>query len=249
MRFTAQIFVHGELVTRQLRGPGSHAGWRASWGVFRASMIMIGGASPSALDKYARGIEEMITLFPHAWGVISLADETMRAERWDILKESLGPTSTWEEVIAGSSFGFDNPCAQWWYVHVLGPLTSGARQSAASTVAALEGLVPGGPGHVPAPPQAEPTGTSTRNQPLMAASAKKKAKTACNNWNRGSCADPRCSWAHVCSGCGGKYPLTRCFTCNPVAKGAGKAAPAVTGAGPERKKKKGSKGGSAARSK
>ena len=34
LRFTAQVFVHGELVTRQLRGPGSYQGWRASWGFF-----------------------------------------------------------------------------------------------------------------------------------------------------------------------------------------------------------------------
>ena len=84
MRFTAQVFVHGELVTRQLRGPGSYSGWRASWGVFRAAMIMVNGASPSTLDRYARGIEELVALFPHAWGIVSLADETTRAERWDI---------------------------------------------------------------------------------------------------------------------------------------------------------------------
>ena len=143
LRFTAQVFAHGELVTRQLRGPGSFQGWRAGWGVFRAAMIMINGASPATLDRYARGIEELVTLYPHAWGIISLADETMRAERWDIVKEGLGAGGSWEDVISGSAFGFGNSCARWWFIHVLGPLANGSKQSATATVATLEGLVPG----------------------------------------------------------------------------------------------------------
>jgi len=135
MRFTAQVFVAGELVTRQLKGPGSYASWRASWNVFRAAMIMVNGASPATLDCYSRGIEELTTLFPQAWGIISLADETMRAERWDIAMEGSKGDTTWDDIIKSTAFGFSSPSSHWWYMHVVGPLTTGARRHAYTTSA------------------------------------------------------------------------------------------------------------------
>ena len=76
-------------------------------------MIMVGAASPSTLDKYARGIEELVTLSPNAWGIISVADETMRAERWDICKEGPKALPSWDEVINQMAFGFGNSPSHW----------------------------------------------------------------------------------------------------------------------------------------
>ena len=64
LKFTAQVFVNGELVAKQLRGPSNYEGWRAGWRVFRGAMIMVGAASPATSDRYARGIEELNLLFP-----------------------------------------------------------------------------------------------------------------------------------------------------------------------------------------
>ena len=250
LRFTAQVFVHGELVTRQLRGPGSYTGWRASWNVFRAAMIMVNGASPAILDRYARGIEELVTLFPHAWGIISLADETMRSERWDILKESPGAAVSWEEVLADSSFGFDNRCAHWWFMHVLGPLTCGSRGSAASTIATIEGFGPGG--------HASAQGTQPASGGTPAAHKAKRggnggrfsggnSKPTCPQFNTGECYHKNCSLSHSCSGCGGKFPLNKCWTCNPTlksSKGGGPSNP--SGGNTKHKKRKGGKGASGA---
>ncbi|CAK0903494.1 unnamed protein product, partial [Prorocentrum cordatum] len=40
-RYTAQVFVGGELVTRQLKGPSSFEQWRACWRVFRTAMVTL----------------------------------------------------------------------------------------------------------------------------------------------------------------------------------------------------------------
>jgi len=253
MRFTAQVFVHGELVTRQLRGPGTYLGWRASWNVFRAAMIMANGASPSTLDRYARGIEELVTLFPNAWGIISLADETMRSERWDILKETNGTHGTWEEVLADSAFGFDNRCSHWWFMHVLGPLTCSSRQSAAATVESVEGLVPGGNG------SAKPAQLAICDAPWKAGPVKKgKARgggdglkgQACRDFNGAAgCHRKACSAPHRCSGCGGPFPVGKCWTCNPSLKPAkGGSSSGPSGKFGKQKKKKGGKGASGSQS-
>ena len=258
LRFTAQVFVSGELVTRQLRGPGSYQGWRASWGVFRAAMIMLNCASPSTLDRYARGIEELVLLHPQAWGIISMADETMRAERWDILKEGLGALGTWEGVLASSAFGFENGCAHWWYLHVLGPLSSGSRQGATSTVATLEGLAPGS--NTPALVHSGGGGSAQRGQGAgprkRDRGGMKNAKWSsgsnglpCTMFNTGTCpAGSSCEFAHVCTGCGGKFPFRSCWTCNPGSKrskGAGKAGGSGKDSGSS-KKRKGTRGSSGA---
>ena len=254
LRFTAQVFVHGELVTRQLRGPGSFQGWRASWGVYRAAMIMINGASPATLDRYARGIEELVTLYPQAWGIISLADETMRAERWEILKEGLGETASWEDVISGSAFGFGNTCAHWWFVHVLGPLASGSRQGATATVATLEGLVPGSHlapmGHQPTFSAESRGGSPGPRKKSRGQGGGGRSKSACKAFNATTCTfGAGCKFPHVCSGCGGRFPITKCWTCRPSkggSKGGGNSGPSNDGAPASKKKRKGSRGGGGA---
>ena len=251
LKFTAQVFVHGELVTRQLRGPGAHQGWRASWGVFRSAMIMLNAASPAALDRYARGIEELVTLYPQAWGVISVADETMRSERWDIMMESTPVDYKWEDVIRDSAFGFDTTTAHWWYMHVLGPLAGGARQNPSMTVAALEGLVPGGiaPKLEHHPSEQRPgRKDNSKGRKDSAPSGSGAGKRTCHAFNSAAgCLRPRCGWIHACSGCGGKFPLHKCWTCNPgakPAKGSGKSRSAGDGAA-SGKKRKGARGSGA----
>ena len=83
-KFEAQVFVHGELTTRMLRGPASFEAWKACWRVFRSCMLMLRAATPSALDAYKEGIRMLVTLYPGAWGVIQVADETVRGEQWDL---------------------------------------------------------------------------------------------------------------------------------------------------------------------
>ena len=79
-KFVAQIFLDGEFVTKQLRGPQTFEAWSASWKVFRASMIMLREASPSSLDAYERGMKNLFNIHgAHTWPVIMYADETMRA--------------------------------------------------------------------------------------------------------------------------------------------------------------------------
>jgi len=222
LQFTAQVFVHGELVTRQLKGPGTYQGWRASWAVFRSAMVMLNAASPSALDRYARGIEELVTLYPQAWGVVSVADETMRSERWDILMENKATDYTWEDAIRDSAFGFDTSSAHWWFMHVLGPLGGGARHNPTMTVAAVEGLVPGGfTPRLEHHPGEQPSGRKN-NQKSSKGSAPNKPKSGgptCHDFNSArGCVRPSFAWRHACSGCGSSFPLHRCWTCNPGAK-------------------------------
>ena len=246
MRFTAQVFVAGELVTHQLKGPSSYASWRASWNVFRAAMIMANGASPATLDRYSRGIEELTTLFPHAWGIIALADETMRAERWDITMENSKGEATWEDIIARTAYGSDGPFAHWWYMHVVGPLTTGARQ-ATSTIAAIEGTVPAM--HVLGPPAgaAFSGGSSSGKAKRRGGRGSPSESGMCVRFNAGNCNTPNCPMNHACSGCGGRFPLVRCWACNPSLKAKGKGKGSSTGGGgsashDKKKKRKGSKG-------
>ena len=52
-------------------------------------MLMVGGASPAALNAYRRGIKKLVERFGHQeWGAICTADELVRTEQWDILLET-----------------------------------------------------------------------------------------------------------------------------------------------------------------
>ena len=59
MKFTAQVWVGGELVTRQLTGPANFEAWRAPWRVFRAAMILLGACLPGPLDEYEENIRAL----------------------------------------------------------------------------------------------------------------------------------------------------------------------------------------------
>ena len=256
MKFTAQVFIGNELVTRQLRGPANHTEWKAGWAVFRSATIMLQAASPAALDSYSRGVEELVLLFPSSWGVVSMADETLRAERWELLKETM-PTANWSEIISESAFGATT-MAHWWYLHVVGPLSNGTRTKA--VVAAVEGHAPpssgdGQPGSSSGPGGQQPSRAT--NRPSTVGEGK---PGACHKFNYSKCLNPNCPNPHACVGCGARWPFRTCKKCNPDAatpdgkegkgqsreagseKGKGKASPADTQPdSTEGKKKKKSK--------
>ena len=239
MKFTAQVFVSGELVTKQLRGPSNYEGWRAGWRVFRSAMIMVGAASPATLDRYSRGIEELNLLFPGSWGVVSMADETMRSERWDMANESCTSALPWNEIIAATAYGEGGVHAHWWYMHVVGPLTT-ARGSAGSVVAAVEGHRPPAQLALSNHPNNEKGVWAPARPGSRGRNGKKSEKGAgktgfCRKFQEGACSYPDCRYPHVCKGCGGPYGFSTCRACGQGAAG-----------GPKSKKNKKSKGGKGA---
>ena len=95
MKFNTQVFVDGALQSRMLRGPSDFASWECSWAVFRSAMVMLKAAAPQTLDNYHNGIRELSTLYgPAAWGIISLADEVNRSERWANLADDLADSGS-----------------------------------------------------------------------------------------------------------------------------------------------------------
>ena len=107
-------------------------------------MVSLKAAAPQTLDDYNRGIEQLTTLYPHAWGLIFCADELMRSEMWDKIREELEDeeewpeTVPWNKVIQMSTYGRGDAERQhWWFTHVVAPATQGG--GGKSTVAVLEG--------------------------------------------------------------------------------------------------------------
>ena len=143
-RFEAQVFVDNELRQKVLRGPSDFKSWTESWRVFRTAMISLRAAAPQTLDDYFRGIEQLTILFPNAWGLIFCADELMRSEVWDKIREEMEDDRAWPEklpwdvVIKMSCYGRGDADRQhWWFTHVVAPASSGG--GGRGTVAKLEG--------------------------------------------------------------------------------------------------------------
>ena len=61
---SVHVFVDGMSVTKQLYGPSSYEVWEGHWVVFRAAMLMMKTASPSALERYQNGINELTLCHP-----------------------------------------------------------------------------------------------------------------------------------------------------------------------------------------
>ena len=89
LKFSAQIFVGGELVTRMLTGPPNFTAWRACWRVFRVGMLVLGGAKAGPLDEYEERIRELSADYPGQWGLISRADDIMRSEYWERIRRRI----------------------------------------------------------------------------------------------------------------------------------------------------------------
>ena len=142
-RFEAQVFIDNELRQKVLRGPSDFKSWSESWRVFRTAMLSLKAAAPQTLANYYRGIEQLVTLYPNCWGLVFCADELMRSEGWDKIREELEDDEEWPEelpwdlVIRQSSYGKGDAERQhWWFTHVVAPATQGGGKP---MVAQLEG--------------------------------------------------------------------------------------------------------------
>ena len=138
---TRALGAGGEWRVKRLRGPSTFTDWKASWAVFHNALLMLGAASPAALNSYFKGLETLLTRFPSAWPEIATADELVRSEQWDLLLEeglaagtrTQGP-QVWSSIIRDSAYGgFQGPRAQWWDDHLTFTLMATGRANASHT--------------------------------------------------------------------------------------------------------------------
>ncbi|CAK0906332.1 unnamed protein product, partial [Prorocentrum cordatum] len=230
LRFTAQVFVGGELVTRQVKGPASFDTWRQCWRVFRTAMLTLQACLPGPLDEYEEGMRLLSVAFPNHWGIISRADDEMRSERWERIRRriesevaentyrgSFVQDRPWEAVIRESAKSDTGPYTNWWYEHVdkLCLMVSKAPVALAPAGASAEpAAAPGGASDSgPAPKKAR---TKDKKQGLASLERRKdgrflrfEGKELCFSWNRqasgcepGSCPQGRAHRCEWCLGCG-----------------------------------------------
>ena len=152
MSFQAQMFVDGVLVTKKLPGPNSFEAWRRCWRVFRTGMLKLRAALPGPLDAYEEGIRQLNSSFPQYWGLIALADDIMRSERWEMvrvriedlaangqLREPFDKNMPWNAVLSWTAYDTGND-SQWWYNRVDKPcMQSGSPMGAMARAAEIEG--------------------------------------------------------------------------------------------------------------
>ena len=147
-KYRAQVWINGEFVTKQLSGPHNFPDWQSSWRIFKSGMLILEEASVCALDAYERGIKGMVEMWPHAWGIISVADSLCRTEKWQRLFDEYeetkpshwDPVCPWDAIIFDSAFGtVQGPLAHWWKTRVEHPANLPESQ-AAGYLAATEGI-------------------------------------------------------------------------------------------------------------
>ena len=133
-KFDAQVFVNNSLQQRVMKGPSNFVSWVDSWMVFRTAMLSLQEASPQVLDDYQRGIRSLVQIYPDSWGLIFAADEIMRNEVWDEIRDELlledkwPAERPWNLVIKLSTFGSgDQKRNHWWYLHVQAPALRGGK--------------------------------------------------------------------------------------------------------------------------
>ena len=202
-------------------------------------MIMVNAASPATLDRYADGIRYLARIHPNAWGIISLAEELNRFERWDQISEDLfdGPEKDreavsfsesdrpWNVVIRLSMFGQTNSYSHWWFLHVLSVATSGSRSATAAMLEGSDKLpeFQGGSGRRGGAQAAKKTrgfqATSSSN------GTNRRKQGVCFNWNKGACSTGfTCTqgFTHECRECRGPHRAVDCPTAKPKGNGKGK---------------------------
>ena len=130
-KFTAQVWVNNRLETKHLHGPGNFEAWMDCWHLFKVTMISLLAASPQRLDDYANGVRELNTLYPNSWGLVFAADELMRSEQWQLIRDELLDAKSWPEsrpwddVLLKATFGKGDVERQhWWNTHVVYPASS-----------------------------------------------------------------------------------------------------------------------------
>jgi hypothetical protein len=197
-------------------------------------MIMTNSASPAVLDRYADGIRDLVRIHPSSWGVIFLADELNRFERWDQISEDLldGPEADrlavgltedrpWNVVIRLSTFGQTNNYSHWWFLHVLSVCGSGSRTASAAMLEGSDKFPdfsnPGRRGGSQATKSKKQSGASSSNN-----SNNRRTKGVCFNWNGGGCvAGFTCpqGFKHECRDCRGTHRQADCPDSKPKGKG------------------------------
>jgi len=83
MKYSAMVWVGGQLEYRQLAGPPSFSAWRKCWRVFRTAMVLVRGSRAGALDAYEERIRTFADIYPDNWGTIARADDILRSEGWE----------------------------------------------------------------------------------------------------------------------------------------------------------------------
>ena len=127
-----------------------------SWQVYKVALCALDVATPQAMDDYADGIRQLVTLFPThrysaAWATILMADIEMRSKQWWRILAGLrktpapagkdDPERQWNTVLRMSCFGkaMDPERMHWWNTHVIYPLQS-LPATASNVVAELDGI-------------------------------------------------------------------------------------------------------------
>ena len=155
-KFDDQVMIDGVWSRKPLRGPQNFTAWMQSWQVYKVAMCSLDVVTPQAMDDYAEGIRQLVTLFPtqrypSSWATILLADIEMRSKQWwrilaNLRKypapdNKLDKERQWNTVLRMSCYGksMDPERMHWWNLHVIFPLQN-QPAAAATVVADLDGV-------------------------------------------------------------------------------------------------------------
>ena len=239
-KFEDQVMIDGVWSRKPLRGPQNFTAWMQSWQVYKVAMCALDVVTPQAMDDYADGIRQLVTLFPSnrypsAWATILLADIEMRSKVWwrilAGLRKCPAPANKadekrqWNTVLRISCYGkaMDAERMHWWNLHVIYALQN-QPAAAANVVAELDGVPAeaftfqpggakrgGGGGAGGAPKKKRVKAQAAAAPRSGGAYSAPKSHEACYAWNDGGCKDP-CPQGrtHVCSKCGGPHRRINC---------------------------------------
>ena len=79
----------GSYLMKELPGPQNLQQWTSCWRVFKVASLALGILSLASLQLYEKLIERLVLQYPSAWGLICLADDRARAERWEKIRRGL----------------------------------------------------------------------------------------------------------------------------------------------------------------
>ena len=101
----------GQWAMKEIVGPSSFEEWSRSWAVFAFAMELLGAASRTRLEKYAKTIAALNRDYPSMWWAICMADIKMRRAHLERVRRRL--TSEHHELTtAGLRSDFD-PAMPW----------------------------------------------------------------------------------------------------------------------------------------
>jgi hypothetical protein len=223
MRFTAQVFIGGELTTKAFRGPDSFVLWRACWRVFRTALLMLHGAKAGQLDAYEEKMRGLAETFPDCWGILMAADDLMRSERWEEIRRrtegersgqgdhspfGMGarcPAAPWGDVIKTSAED-----RGWWYEHVNQPALLSSRSYGGQTAAPVPALVLATPPGNWTPPPI----TKVKTPKGKGKNKKGKAKGKGGSYVSNAAGTQVCfAWGRAAHGCSTPCPNSRAHQC------------------------------------